>query len=125
MMTKDEIVSCNRVIAGYMGWEYAGMTRPFIFFKKRVKFKHKNIKNFYVLDGWFKYHQDFDSLMGVVVALEKENFGFKICRRVVEVYLDDTKEVIARFKEETKLESIYKAVVHLLRVKHKYAPKNQ
>ena len=54
-------------------------------------------------------------LMTAVVEIEKKDFGFKICRKVVEIYRDSTKEELFRFKEQSKYESLFKAVIEFIK----------
>lgn len=61
------------------------------------------------------YDKHWDSLIPVVEKIEKGNYGFKMCRKVVEVYIDDTKEVIIRVKEKNRLQSCYKAVIEFVK----------
>lgn len=61
-----------------------------------------------------KYHSSWDWLIPVVEQIEKGNYGFKMCRKVVEVYIDDTKEVIIKVKEQSRIESLYKAVIQFI-----------
>ena len=49
-----------------------------------------------------------------VYLSEKGNYGFKMCRKVVEVYLDDTKIVIIKTKESDRFKSLYKAVLSFI-----------
>ena len=48
--------------------------------------------------------------LDIIVGLEKRNFGVKICRKVVEIYVDSTKEVLVYCKENDKIASIRKAL---------------
>lgn len=61
-----------------------------------------------------RYHGDWNWLMPVVEKIEKKNYGFKICRKVVEIYIDDSKETIIHVKEESKSQSLFKAIVEFL-----------
>lgn len=54
---------------------------------------------------------NFNELMEEVEEIEKGNYGFKMCRKVVEVYLDDTKEIIIKVKEKSRIESLKKALI--------------
>lgn len=63
-----------------------------------------------------KYHTDLNQLMEVVEHIEKGNYGFKMCREVVEVYYDDSKEVILKTKEDCRFNSLYKAVVEFIKL---------
>lgn len=61
-----------------------------------------------------QYQNDFRALMDVVLKIEEGNFGVKICRRVVEIYIDDTKETIIRCKEQKKITSLYMAILEFI-----------
>lgn len=66
------------------------------------------------LASMLKYDKDWTLLMRVVEHIEKGNYGFKICRKVVEIYFDDTKAVILKTKYASKQESLYMAVVNFI-----------
>lgn len=58
------------------------------------------------------YHTE--DMMNHVVYLEtNHDIGFKICRKVVEIYTDTTKEVLVKFKESSKYESLERALIWL------------
>lgn len=61
-----------------------------------------------------KFHSRPDWLMPVVEKIEQGNYGFKMCRKVVEVYFDDTKEIILKTKEKCRRESLWLAVVKFI-----------
>lgn len=61
-----------------------------------------------------KYHRSYSMLMDVVEFIERKNVGIKICRKVVEVYMDSTKDIIVRRKERCKFESLYLAIVDFI-----------
>lgn len=63
-----------------------------------------------------KYHSDWNWAMAVVEKVEKMDFGFKMCRKVVEVYIDSTKEVIIKTKESCRKESLFKALVEFVKL---------
>ncbi len=52
--------------------------------------------------------------MPVVEKIEKDNYGFKMCRKVVEVYVDSTKVVLIHKKEKSRIESLYAAVIDFI-----------
>lgn len=54
-----------------------------------------------------KYHTSWDWLMPVVEKIERENYGVKMCRKVVEIYHDDTKEVIIKYKDKSRIDSLF------------------
>ena len=61
------------------------------------------------------FSSDWNWLMPVVEKIETDNYGFKMCRKVVEVYYDNTKVIILKTKEKTRIESLYKAVVEFIK----------
>jgi hypothetical protein len=65
-------------------------------------------------DNIYHYHDSWDWLMPVVEKIEQGNYGIKMYRKVVEIYFDDTKAIILRTKEKSRLESLYKAVVEFM-----------
>lgn len=80
----------------------------------------RNVIGSNVEDEWFhlnslKYHSSWGWLMPVVEKIEQGNYGFKMCRKVVEIYYDDTKELILKVKESSRLASLYKAVVDFIK----------
>lgn len=66
-------------------------------------------------DKGLKYHSSWEWLMPVIEKIEKANYGFKMCRKVVEIYFDDSKEVILTVKENSRLNSLHKAVVEFIK----------
>lgn len=82
------------------------MDRPYEF--PRLKFSTGEM---YKVEIAPNYDSDWNELMPVVEKIEQDNYGVKQCRKVVEIYYDDTKEVILRTKEKSRIESLYKAVV--------------
>ena len=64
-----------------------------------------------------QYDTSWEWLMSVVLKIEEGNYGFKICRKVVEIYEDDTKNVVVRIKEKSKFESLYYAVQEFVQQK--------
>lgn len=60
------------------------------------------------------YNNNWNELIKVIEKIEEGDFGFKMCRKVVEVYRDSTKELILKVKEKNRLESAYKAVVEFI-----------
>jgi len=63
---------------------------------------------------YMQYSRSWDWLMPVVEKIETMDYGFKICRKVVEIYIDSTKEVIIKKKESCKIDSLYKAVIEFI-----------
>jgi hypothetical protein len=62
-----------------------------------------------------RYDFDFNWAMKVVHKIEKMDYGFKMCRKVVEIYIDSTKEVIIRTKESCRIDSLFKAIVEFVK----------
>lgn len=107
-MEAAEILEGNKLIAYFMG----GIKHDDLLWTLKIK---NNDKAYYILQTRFKYHLDWSWLMPVIEKIEEGNFGFKMCRKVVEVYIDDTKEVILKTKEQNRLASLYKAVVEFIK----------
>ncbi len=61
-----------------------------------------------------KYHKSWNWIMPVIEKIETMDYGFKMCRKVVEVYVDSTKSVIVKTKEASRMESLFKAVVEFI-----------
>ncbi len=61
-----------------------------------------------------RFHDSFDWQMSIVEEIEKGNYGFKMCRTVVEIYYDDTKEVILKIKGASRKKSLFKALVQFI-----------
>ena len=57
---------------------------------------------------------DWSFLIYVVEKIEKLDYGFKMCRKVVEVYVDSTKEIILHVKKSSREESLVEAIVQFL-----------
>jgi len=100
---EKEIQGNNILIAKFLSWEY--LDAPFDdWYVNKVK-----------LNSDLKFNSSFEWLMPVVEKIEKDNYGFKMCRKVVEIYYDDTKEVILKTKESCRLDSLYLAVVQFIK----------
>jgi len=65
-------------------------------------------------ENWPYFHQDWNELIKVVERIEVGNFGIKMCRKVVEIYYDDTKEVILKVKESSRTTSAYTAIIQFI-----------
>lgn len=59
---------------------------------------------------------DWNTIMPIVEKIEQGNYGFKMCRKVVEVYYDDTKEIILKVKKTSRLESLVYAVIDFIKL---------
>ncbi len=105
-MKKEEIIEGNKLIAEFMGGEF-NERQSFVYFKLPVN------KAYSVLDD-LKYHSSWDWLMPVVEKIEKGNFGVKQCRKVVEIYIDDTKENIIHSKHRNRIESLWYAIIEFI-----------
>jgi len=122
-MTNKQIKEGNRLITQFMDWELI-QTKDEL---KAWVFKHKETGNAILLDDrnpydkkfWNKdsvleFDKSWNDLMTVVVKIEEMDYGIKMCRKVVEVYVDSTKEVILKTKELSRFESLFKAVVEFI-----------
>lgn len=92
----------NRLIADFMGYYFQG-----------DKFYSRSSGK----GNWFKeakYDRSWDWLMPVVEKIEKMDYGFKMCRKVVEVYIDSTKAIICKEKRANRMESLYAAVIYFV-----------
>jgi hypothetical protein len=108
-MDQTQIEQSNKLIAEFMGFTYVN-DAPEDF--PHGYYTHEE-GNWFTVDE-FGYHLSYNWLMEVVEKIETMDYGFKICRKVVEVYIDSTKENIIYCKENSKLESLYKAVVEFI-----------
>jgi len=107
-MDEKEIISNNEMIALFMGAIHS------IYFdgSKGLIFPSGKV----IVHGarGCKYHESWNELIPVVEKIEIEDYGFKMCRKVVEIYRDSTKEKLFRFKESSRRESLYKAVIEFI-----------
>ncbi len=106
-MDKEEIIKGNKLIAFFMNGTVDPDSSVWIINVKGLPFSSG--MSFHQEQG--EYHSSWDWLMPVVEKIEKENYGFKMCRKVVEIYFDDTKAVIIKEKKSCRLESLYHAVI--------------
>lgn len=69
---------------------------------------------------WFdlEFHSSYHWLLYAVEKIEKKNYGFKMCRKVVEIYCDDSKNIILKIKEKNRIESLFKAIVEFIKIKN-------
>ena len=115
-MTEQEIIDGNVILAKIMGGHY----RHKYGFGDQMGYEFTN-DPYAQLDkhntaSWYspkalKFHSSWDWLMPIVENIEKGNYGIKQCRKVVEIYFDDTKEVIIKVKEKSRIESLWKAII--------------
>lgn len=114
-MAAMSIQEGNRIIMTFDGWKLIKVTEDNLpFFQKFEDGKC-------VHDGIFhipEYNKSFDSMIAVVEKIEKGNYGFKMCRKVVEVYYDDTKQIILKRKECSRKESLWIALVDFIQWLH-------
>lgn len=111
-MTKKEIKINNKLIAEFLNYRYNG---------EWVEYLGKNgtwIEG-YSINGDYDYplwepNKNWNQLMIVVENIEKEDYGFKMCRKVVEIYIDSTKETIIKTKESCRIDSLYKAIIEFI-----------
>ena len=118
-MTNEEIIQNNKLIAEFMGAtvtlaysEMPEMNQDGLIFYYQDKSSPSLYRN--MSSAEIKYHYSWSWLMPVVEKIEQGNYGFKMCRKVVEIYYDDTKEVILKVKESSRFESLYKAVIDFI-----------
>lgn len=104
----ENITENNKLIAEFMGAKQ--MPDPDCWWFEIPPTKHGS-------HGWttFFYHESWNWLMPVVEKIESMDYGFKICRKVVEVYIDLTKKVLFKVKESSRIESTYSAVVWFIK----------
>lgn len=57
-----------------------------------------------------RFDQDWNCLMPVVEKIETMDYGFKLCRKKVEIYADSSKKTIYEIKAKSRIESLYMAV---------------
>lgn len=73
-----------------------------------------------VVDRALDRHWGYDDwLMPLVEEIEQGDFGFKMCRKRVEVYIDSTKETIVSVKEDCRINSLFKAIVEFIKWQNK------
>lgn len=106
--------------------EIASVKDGFVSFKQKMAYTRYGISYFngvtfrpsnHAEAFWYPsryYDSSWQDLMPVVLNIESMDYGFKICRKVVEVYIDSTKETIIHKKETSKIESLYQAVVEFI-----------
>jgi hypothetical protein len=102
-MSNEEVEAGNRLIAEFMGTKIG---------EDKYSWRPGCVEP--LQEHHLAYHKQWGWLMPVVEKIEKEDFGFKMCRKVVEVYCDSTKEIILKTKESCRLDSLYKAVVQFI-----------
>jgi hypothetical protein len=133
-MKQEEIIEGNRLIMQFMGDKIVCREAN----RKALLCNHKseywyihhtnnevylgNNNTFDSVDAAWDYqcervhfHTSWDWLMPVVEKIEAGNYGVKQCRKVVEIYYDDTKEVILKVKESSRILSLYTAILQFIK----------
>lgn len=95
--------------------EFRGLVLNTKDFPKTPYYEDSNKKFIGYPDSLTYFTSSWEILMEVVEKIESMDYGFKMCRKVVEVYIDSTKEVIIKTKEKSRKESLFKAVVEFIK----------
>lgn len=103
-MNEQEILEARRSIAIFDGWKQQG--------GNWVHEDHSDHGQLVPMtENIFQVYQyDYNDQIRVVEKIEQGNFGFKLCRKRVEIYYDDTKEVIIDIKKSGRHESLFHAL---------------
>lgn len=56
-------------------------------------------------------YNDWNHIQSVVEKIETMDYGIKMCRKVVEIYVDSTKEQLFHVKKANRKESLKKAII--------------
>ena len=72
-----------------------------------------------LIKNYPQYDRSWEYLMRAVAKIECGNYGVKICRRVVEIYIDSDKTTIIHEKRINKFESLYFAVLEFINYQQK------
>lgn len=109
----ENVIEGNKLIAEFMGGKFKHTYAPEYVTFNPVTFG--NMQGGYgCMVEELKFHYSWDWLMPVVEKIETGNYGFKMCRKVVEVYFDNSKEVILKTKEKCRMDSLWLAVVRFI-----------
>src|SRR5690348_15911171 len=105
----------NKLIAEFMGYTYFPHNHPELEGKYpsgwKTHVKAQQMLKFNQFTGYkylcrnhnqLAYHLNWSWIMPVIEKIEQGNYGFKMCRKVVEIYYDDTKELILKTKEGSR-----------------------
>lgn len=90
---------------------YLDHEEEFVQFPK--DFIYSEGRNTFLMED-LQFHMSFDKLMKVVEYVERKDFGFKMCRKVVEIYIDSTKQTILHIKEDSRFNSLLKAITSFI-----------
>lgn len=106
-LSDTEIVMGNEIIARS---QFSGMEefRSRSFRVVAGNYTHHRIQHLIFL----KFHEHPSWQLFVVEEIEKLDFGFKMCRKRVEIYRDSTKEIIYTTKKSSRTESLFDALVY-------------
>lgn len=111
-MDEKEIIEGNKLIAEFDGWD---LRHDNVSYRKQLT----ETTSMTCHESNLKYNSDYNWLMAVVEKIEKMDYGFKMCRKVVEVYIDSTKETFIKRKESCRLDSLYVAIVDFIELYNK------
>ena len=123
MKTKEQILHGDKLICEFLGGkiEEVWVVNRISEYAWKGKVAHEWRKNKLkisigeaILVGQLEFNKSHDWLMEVVDKIETMDYGFKLCRKVAEVYIDSTKETIIHVKEDSRLNSLYAAVVQFI-----------
>ena len=107
---EKEIIENNKLIADFMNSEAMFLNtaiNPYGAYH-RMKSGHQGYEP-------LKYHKEWNWLMPVVEKIETMDYGIKMCRKVVEIYIDSTKENIIKTKESCRIDSLYEAIIEFIK----------
>lgn len=78
-MTQEFILENNKLLAEFMGWEYAGAGRKWIFGKKYPYYKRNSHEPYLFIED-FGYHDNWNELMDVVRKIELLGYTVEMSR---------------------------------------------
>lgn len=102
--------SMNRVIAEFMGGKPDIINHA----RDRMRFEYPINGQYSFTKKELKYNSDHNWLISVVEKAEVMDYGFKMCRKRVDVYIDSTKETIINVKLNSRIESLHRAVYEFI-----------
>lgn len=103
-MNQDEILENNKLIADFMDVKIGVEQYSWrIGCQEPLQEKHLN------------YHASWGWIMPVIERIETMDYGFKMCRKVIEVYIDSTKAVLFKVKKENRMASAYTAIIQFVK----------
>lgn len=126
-MTNEELKKGNFLLQNFMGWELINIKEDndehldFWVFKNRetAELDSGYLDNgydaiFYNKDSVKEFHKSWPILMSVVEKIETMNYGVKQCRKVVEIYVNSTKENLIHQKKSSRKKSLWYALVEFV-----------